>query len=133
MRIGELATRANVGIETVRYYERRQLLPEPARSVGGYREYAETDLRRLRFILGCKELGFTLSEIRELLELRVTPGRTADDVRGQARRKLGVVEAKIAELERIRSALNRLVDACSGTGPPDECALMHAVGGDRDF
>jgi MerR family transcriptional regulator, copper efflux regulator len=133
MRTGELAERAGIGVETVRYYERRGLLAEPVRDRAGYRRYDGHDLLRLRFIMKCKELGFTLTEIRDLLELRLTPGRTAEDVRRQARRKLDGVNARIADLERIAAALRRLMETCDGSGPPEACALMHAVGGDENF
>ena len=131
MRIGELAERAGVNVQTVRYYERRGLLPEPERRASGYRDYGTGDLTRLRFILRAKSLGFTLSEVEDLLELRVDPGRTAEDVRRQAEGKIADVEAKIRDLRRIRRALGRLVDTCDAHGPPEACALMHAVGADE--
>jgi MerR family transcriptional regulator, copper efflux regulator len=133
MMIGEFAARAGVGVETIRYYQRRGLLTQPARTGTGYRDYSAADLLQLRFILQCKGLGFTLSEIRELLELRVGAGRTADDVRRQAQRKLTDIAARISELERIRAALVRLIDGCRAGGPPEACALMHATGGNEDF
>lgn len=132
MRIGELAEREGVGVQTVRYYERRGLLPEPDRKPSGYREYGEDDVARLRFILRAKALGFTLSEIGELLDLRVDPGRTADDVRRHAEEKIADVDARIRDLRRIRGALGRLVESCHAHGPPEECALMHAIGDDHE-
>jgi MerR family transcriptional regulator, copper efflux regulator len=133
VRISELASRAGVGVETIRYYERRGLLFEPARTQSGYREYTEHDVQRLRFILRCKEVGFSLSEIRDLLELRVAPGSTAADVRRRAADKVVSVEEKIADLERVRGALRQLIGSCSADGRADECALMHALGGDQNF
>lgn len=133
MQIGELAERAAVNVQTVRYYERRGLLPEPDRTPGGYRRYDDHDLLRLRFILRAKELGFTLSEVEELLELRVDPRRTADDVRERALEKIAATESKIEDLTRIRRALERLVASCDAHGSPEECALMHAIGADVDF
>lgn len=133
MQIGELAERADVNVQTVRYYERRGLLPEPDRSPSGYRSYDEHDLLRLRFILRAKGLGFTLSEVGELLALRVDPRRTAGDVRTRALEKIAETESKIRDLEGIRTALERLVHACDAHGPPEECALMHAIGADADF
>lgn len=127
MRIGELADRAGVNVQTVRYYERRGLLPEPDRTGSGYREYDESDLLRLRFILRAKALGFTLSEIGELLALRVDADTTAEDVRRHALQKIADTEAKIRDLERIRSALRHLVGVCEAQGSPAECALMHAI------
>jgi MerR family transcriptional regulator, copper efflux regulator len=133
VKIGDLASRAGVGVETIRYYERRGLLPEPERTRAGYREYAEQDVRRMRFILRCKDLGFSLAEIRDLLELRLAPGSGADDVRRRASAKVAAVEEKIADLQRIRAALRQLIGSCSAHGRPDECTLMHAVGGDQEF
>jgi MerR family transcriptional regulator, copper efflux regulator len=111
----------------------QQLLPEPHRTGSGYREYDDHDLHRLRFILRAKRIGFTLSEVRDLLELRVAPGRGAEDVRRRAEEKMRGVQARIAELEGIREALGRLVVACEADGPPEACALMHAIGGGSDF
>ncbi|HSG46555.1 MAG TPA: heavy metal-responsive transcriptional regulator [Longimicrobiales bacterium] len=127
MRIGELAEMAGVGVQTVRYYERRGLLPEPSREESGYRKYADGDLARLRFIVKAKSLGFTLSEIRDLLALRVDPGSTADDVRRRAQSKLDGVDARLRDLGRIRDALSRLVETCQAHGDAEECALLHAL------
>lgn len=127
MKSGELARRAGVNVQTLRYYERRGLLPPPDRTGSGYREYGPEDLRRLRFILRAKELGFTLTEVGELLDLRVDPRRTADDVRERALRKLRATDAKIRDLRRIRGALEELVHRCEAHGAPHECALIHAI------
>lgn len=133
MQIGELADRAGVNVQTVRYYERRGLIPEPDRKPSGYRVYGEEDVLRLRFVLRAKALGFTLTEIDELLDLRVDPRRTADDVRRHAEEKVADVEAKIRDLRGIRRVLRKLVESCDAHGSPDECALMHAIGADEDF
>jgi MerR family copper efflux transcriptional regulator len=130
MRIGELAERTGVSVQTVRYYERRGLLPKPDRTTSGYRAYDTGDLQRLGFILRAKTLGFTLSEIAELLDLRVDPHSTADDVRRRAREKIADVEARMRDLRQIRRVLSRLVESCEGRGAPDECALMHAIEAD---
>lgn len=128
MRIGELAKRAGVSVQTVRYYERRGLLPEPDRTRSGYRAYDAGDLQRLEFVLRVKTLGFTLSEIAELLDLRVDPRRTADDVRRRAREKIADVDARMRDLRQIRRVLGRLVESCEARGgAPDECALVHAL------
>jgi MerR family transcriptional regulator, copper efflux regulator len=130
MKIGELANRAGVNVQTVRYYERRDLLPEPERTASGYREYADADLRRLHFILRAKELGFTLTEIRDLLDLSASTGATADDVRRRAQVKIGAVEEKLRDLQRIREGLARVVRSCDAHGPSHECALIHALHGE---
>lgn len=133
MQIGELAERAGVNVQTVRYYERRGLLPEPDRKASGYRTYRDSDAVRLRFILRAKILGFTLSEIQELLDLRVNPRRTADDVRRHAEEKIADVELKIRDLRKIRRVLRKVVESCKAHGSPEECALMHAIVADQDF
>lgn len=127
MKIGRLAQHAEVNIDTVRYYERQGLLPPPARQASGYRRYDETDVARLRFVRRAKALGFTLVEIRELLELS---GRREDDMgslKATASEKLADVEIKLAELTRIRDGLRTLVAACPGHGALEHCPILHAL------
>lgn len=127
MKIGELAERAGVSVQTVRYYERRGLLPSPERTPAGYREYDPSDVKRVSFVCRAKELGFTLSEVAELLDLRVGAGATADDVRASATRKLESTRQKMRDLRRIAAALERLISTCDAHGAPEACALMHAL------
>ena len=131
MKIGELAHRAEVGIDTVRYYERQGLLPAPERLASGYRRYDQSDVARLRFVRRAKALGFTLVEIRELLALS---GRREDDMGGlkaAAIEKLTDVEAKLAELTRIRNGLKTLVASCPGHGALDQCPILNALAEDN--
>ena len=131
MKIGELAQRAGVGIDTVRYYERQGLLPAPERMASGYRRYDQTDVARLRFIRRAKALGFTLVEIQELLALS---GRRADDMgelKAAASEKLVDVEAKLAELTRIREGLRALVASCPGHGALEQCPILNALAEDK--
>lgn len=125
MTIGRLAKQSGVNIDTIRYYERNRLLPEPLRRLSGYREYGPTDIARLRFIMRAKDLGFTLAEIAELLSL------SADrDVRGVKRRAeahLEQVEHKIKELQRVRRGLKTLVAACPGHGDLEQCPIIAAL------
>jgi len=108
MTIGELAKAAGVHIETVRYYERCGLLPEPARRPSGYRAYAEATVARLRFIKNAQELGFALAEIEKLLALRVDANTTCAEVRRQAEAKLLEVERKLQRYKRSRRRLPNL-------------------------
>lgn len=127
MKIGELAQRAGVSIDTVRYYERQSLLPEPARQASGYRSYVSGDVGRLQFVRRAKALGFTLEEIRDLLALS---GRRDDDMGGlktAATGKLADVEAKLAELTRIRDGLQTLITACPGHGALERCPILNAL------
>ena len=125
--IGQLAKAAGVGVETLRFYERKGLLPPPPRSRSGYRRYPADAVARVRFIRRAKELGFSLAEIRELLAMRVDPGRSCADVRAVARAKIADVEAKIADLTRMRAVLRRLARACPGEGPVSACPIVEAL------
>jgi MerR family copper efflux transcriptional regulator len=127
MTIGEVARRAGVAVDTVRFYEHQGLLEEPARRPSGYREFDEGVVARLRFIQKAKELGFSLKEIGELLALRAGPNATCADVRRQAAAKLADVEAKIRDLERIRDALAALTASCRGQGPTSDCPILDAL------
>ncbi len=127
MKIGELARRADVSIDTVRYYERQALLPVPLRVESGYRRYVDHDVARLRFVRRAKALGFSLAEIRELLALS---DRRDDDMaamKAAAVAKLADVEIKLAELDRIRNGLKTLIDACPGQGALETCPILDAL------
>jgi MerR family transcriptional regulator, copper efflux regulator len=126
--IGELAKRAGVGIDTVRYYEREGLLKPRQRLASGYRRYTGHEISRLRFIRKAQVLGFSLSEIRDLLTL--SSHRDVARVKKTAEAKLVDVRKRIAELERVRSALTDLVTACPGHGRAEECPILRALGGE---
>lgn len=125
MTIGRLAKQIGVNIDTIRYYERNRLLPEPARRLSGYREYGPTDVARLRFIMRAKDLGFTLAEIAELLSL--SADRDVKGVKRRAEAHLEQVEHKIRELQRVRRGLKTLVAACPGHGDPEHCPIIAAL------
>lgn len=130
MKIGELARRTDVGIDTVRYYEREGLLPKAVRLASGYRDYEAQDVRRLRFIRRAKALGFTLPEIRDLLDLS---SRREDDMAAMkvaAVEKIADVESRIAELERVRAGLVDLVASCPGHGALHACPILNALAED---
>jgi MerR family copper efflux transcriptional regulator len=124
--IGDVAKRANVHIETLRYYERRGLVPRPRRSASNYRLYAEDTVRRVRFIKSAQELGFSLAEIRELLSLRATPRTRCAEIRQRAEAKVKAIEAKIASLQAMKQALAKLVAECSGDGPVTACPILES-------
>jgi MerR family mercuric resistance operon transcriptional regulator len=125
--IGQVARQAQVGVETVRFYERQGLLEEPNRRESGYREYPEAVVSRLRFIKRAKELGFSLKEIKELLALRVDPETTCREVKEQAKGKIADIEAKIESLTRMKEALVKLTAVCRGRGPTSECPILDAL------
>lgn len=129
---GEVADKADVNPETLRYYEREELIPKPRRSDGGIRLYDESYVERLRFIRRAKELGFTLAEIKSLLELRVDEEATCRDVKAQAETKIEEVETKLRDLRRIRDALSRLADSCDREDKPtSECPIIDALDAER--
>ena len=125
--IGELAEIAGVQVTTVRFYERKGLLPPPPRRVSGYRMYGDDATQRLRFIQEAKELGFSLHEIAELLALRVGAGRTCRNIRQRAEYKITDVDAKIRQLKRFRRALQKLVAQCEAGGTQGECPILDAL------
>ena len=128
MTIGHTARRAGVGVETIRFYERRGLIKQPPKPVGsGFRVYPEETLQRIRFIREAQEIGFSLREIDELLALRANPAADSSDVRDRAIQKRIEVEQKIARLERIHSALEELISACPGKGALRRCSIMESL------
>jgi len=129
---GELARAAGVGLETIRYYERRGLLREPARSAAGHRLYTPDDLRRVRFVRRAQALGFTLEEINELLALRVVQGEPCDGVSSAADRVIGRIDQKVEELKAMRAALMRLRSACDIAEPTGHCPILDALEEDLD-
>ena len=118
--IGELAAAGGVGVETIRFYQRRDLLRTPARG-GGIRHYGRDDVRRLRFIRQAQAAGFTLEEIRELLELDA--GEDRGRARELAKARIEALDAKIADLQRARDALRRLAREC-GAGSTGPCPIF---------
>jgi len=125
--IGQLAKQAGVGVETIRFYEREGLLAEPERRRSGYRQYPREVVRRVRFIRHAKELGFTLKEIQELLDLRVDPRSSCADVRTRAASKIADIEERMASLERMKAALERLARRCCGRGPTADCPILEEL------
>lgn len=123
--IGRLAERAGVGIDTVRFYERAGLLPLAARSGGGYRLYGEDDIARLRFIRRAKALGFSLEDIAELLTL--SAGGSRAPIKQLAERRLADLDARIAELGRMRAALAQSAQQCSGHGSAAGCPIIESL------
>lgn len=130
--IGQVARRARVRLDTLRYYERRGLLPPPPRTAAGYRQYAPETVRRVEFIKRAQALGFTLEEIEHLLALRVTPGPGCTTAEHSARSAIARIDHQLADLRRMRRALARLADACQSQHATDECPLLDAIEPDGD-
>ena len=125
--IGEVARRSDIGIETIRFYEREGLVDEPPRSMSGYRQYSGDVVARLVFIKRAKELGFTLKEIRELLFLKLDANTSCAEVKTRTEVKLDDIEARIESLEQMKTALLKLTSTCTGSGPVSNCPILDAL------
>jgi MerR family transcriptional regulator, mercuric resistance operon regulatory protein len=126
MRRGELAQRSGCNIETVRFYEKRGFLPSPPRTAGGHRDYAPEHLKRLTFIRRSRELGFTLHEVRNLLDLVDGKDWTCAEVRAMTLEHLADVQSKIADLDRIARILQDMAAQCDGGAVP-ACPVIEAL------
>lgn len=127
MRSSELAERASVNTETLRYYERRGLLQPPPRTPGGYRDYPPAAVELLRFIRRAQELGFTLDEVEELLHLSAGGPESCDAARELAQSRRADLEARIVDLQRMHDSLTDLIDTCELPAAARACALLDAI------
>lgn len=134
MKIGELARTAGVGVETVRFYERKGLIARPPRPRDGtFRSYPAETALRIRIIRQAQELGFSLKEAADLLALEADPAADCSAVRDRARAKIEAVDAKMEKLAAIRAALEQLVAACPGRGAAlRRCSILNALSGGED-
>ncbi len=123
--IGKLSHATGVKVETIRYYERAGLIAPPARTGGNYRSYAHDDLERLRFIRRTRDLGFTLEEVRAMLDLAAQRGRSCGSIDEMATRHLEEVDRKIADLQGLRRELSAVISSCAG-GTIEDCRILEA-------
>lgn len=123
LKIGEVAKRSDVGIETIRYYERQGLLAEPDRRPSGYRQYDESVVSRLQFIRNAKDLGFTLAEIRELLGLWFDVSTRCVHVRERAEQKITDIEDRIRSLQKMKRSLKKIISQCETRDTVEVCPL----------
>jgi Hg(II)-responsive transcriptional regulator len=130
MRTHEVAERAGVNAQTLRYYERRGILTEPPRSAGGYRNYPASAVAVLRFVKRAQELGFTLAEVEELLGLAEGGPESCDAARTLAQAHIAELERKIADLQRMRASLGALLATCQRPRSDRSCPLLAAMEGD---
>ncbi len=128
--IGLLAKQAGVNLETVRFYERRGLLPRPPRTASGYRLFPAEAVRRLKFIRRAQDLGFSLAEIAELLSLRVSRRATSAEIRASAEAKITDIEAKMRSLESMKKTLRKLTKVCDGCAPIAQCPILESLDGE---
>ena len=129
---GALARQAGVNVETIRYYENIELMPEPIRADNGYRVYGETGLKRLSFIRRCRELGFSLDEVRGLLGLVDGGDYTCAEVRDLSVVRLGDVRQKIRDLRKMERTLKQMVSQCDG-GLVPECPIVDRLYANSGF
>ena len=127
MTIGQLAVKAKVNVATIRYYERRGLMPNPVRRASGYREYPPQSVRRVCFIKHAQSLGFTLEEIAQLLRLAAGVPRSCNSARSLATRRIEEMDRKIAMLQAMRASLEQLVKTCHGPRRRGDCPLLDAL------
>ncbi|MGH7467267.1 MAG: MerR family DNA-binding protein [Longimicrobiales bacterium] len=125
--VGALARAAGVGVQTIRFYERQGLLEEAPRSSSGYRWFGEDAVNRLRFVRRAQELGFTLREIRELIALQEDQLADCADVDRAAAGKLDDINRRIADLQRMKGALEDLMQSCTRRGPVAHCAIIECL------
>lgn len=125
--IGEVAKQAGVNIETIRYYERRGILKDPPRRPSGYRQYDLEAVRLIRFIKRAQNLGFTLAEIEQLIELRGNLKQSRSEVSALAQAKVADIDKKIQRLQAMREALGILLKACSCKDRKPQCPIIEAL------
>ncbi len=121
---GKLAKLTNINVESIRFYERKKLLPKPLRSESGYRLYSQDDVHKIIFIKKAQQLGFTLKEIKDLLNLRIDEDNSCADVQELIGEKIEEIEFKIREMKKIKSALSGLNRLCSTNDLGHECPLL---------
>lgn len=128
--VGKLASAAGVGVETIRFYQKRGLLPQPE-AAHGYRKYEAGDVARVHFIKRAQAIGFTLKEIGELITLEQDANAQCGDVQVRAQEKVGVIDAKVADLLRMREELVALTSCCEHDQPLSECRLMSCLSAEQ--
>ncbi|MBX9696798.1 MAG: MerR family transcriptional regulator [Alphaproteobacteria bacterium] len=128
--IKKVALKSDVGIETIRFYERKGLITPIYRSAAGYRFFSDLTIKRIRFIKRAQAVGFSLSDIKELLSLRQSSLNARREVYQKTIEKIDMVSEKIKELKKIKYSLEKLVDCCKGQGPIEECPIIEAFESD---
>ncbi len=125
--IGQVAKSTGLSVDAVRFYERKQLINEPPRSKSGYRQYSFDAIRKIIFIKRAQECGFTLNEIKDLLNLRESDDACCADIKARVQEKISSIRMKISELEKFQEVLEELNNICSGKGPINDCPILDAL------
>lgn len=127
LRIGQVAKKSRVGVETVRFYESEGLIALPKRSASGYRQYSESIVEQIQFILHAKKLGFSLKEVRELIKLKRAPNARCKSIKMTASAKIADIQVKIDALEQMKTTLQPLVDQCKSSDPISDCPILNVL------
>jgi MerR family transcriptional regulator, copper efflux regulator len=127
MRISDAAKKAEVNVETIRYYERKGILEVPSTQRSGYREYSDDAVELIQFVKNAQNLGFSLKEIQGLLALKVDPASDCGDIKQRAVSKIAEIENKIRALEEMKKSLQVITSKCSGVGPVSSCTILNAM------
>ena len=127
LKIGQVAKQTGVTVETIRFYEKQNLITTPQRTESGYRQYPLDTIKRVRFIQHAKDVGFTLKEVTELLALRRKPNASCTEIKLRTLQQIEEVDQKISDLKKIREALGRMVMKCSGHGALSECPILEEL------
>lgn len=127
--IGQVAEAAEVGVETVRFYQRQGLIEAPPRQGTRHRRYSQEIVARIRFIRRAQNLGFSLKEVEELMALRVARGTDKAVIKARAQAKVDEIEVKMRDLQRMRDTLMKLIGSCEGAGTLDDCPILEAFDG----
>ena len=133
LQIGKVAKQSSVGVETVRFYENKGLIAAPKRNASGYRQYSESVVKQIQFIQHAKSLGFSLREVRELIALRGERGARCKGIKETAIAKIADIQQKIDSLEKMKMALQPLVDQCRASGPISDCPILGALDNDNNL
>lgn len=125
--ISQIAKVAGVGVETIRFYQRQKLLETPSKKLGSIRHYDETHIEKIEFIKKSQSVGFTLSEIKELLKLRLSPNSDCTPIKKRTQVKIAEVEKKIEDLENILEALKRFESKCNSKETTGKCSILDGI------
>lgn len=131
LKIGDLARRTGIGVDALRFYEEKGILPLASRTAGGFRLFPPDSLERLDFVTRAKGLGFSLDEISDLLSLRSSSAATSHQVVAKVQEKIEEIERRIDQLRELREALAGLATTCDGTHPTDHCPILDHIAHDR--
>jgi len=127
MKIGQVSKKTGITVEAIRFYEKEGLIDTPPRTSSGYRDYSTDQLQIISFIRKAKELGFSLKEIKEIMELRYTPGTTCGDIKRKAEEKVAIITERIDLLLRVKNSLNTLIESCTEESPVATCPIIELL------